>query len=56
VKSGGISQLFDTKTKAVTTAAKQARSMGNAQVVIRKKDGTTQSERTYGNDPRRRKG
>jgi hypothetical protein len=29
--------------------------MGNAQVVIRKKDGSIQSERTYGHDPRRSK-
>jgi hypothetical protein len=54
--SRGISQPFDTKQEAVNAAAKQARSMGNSQVVIQKRDGTIQSERTYGNDPRRTKG
>jgi hypothetical protein len=44
------------RQKAVAFAAKQARSMGNSQVVMRKKDGTIQSERTHGDDPRRFKG
>ncbi len=56
VQSAGIVQPFDTKQEALNAAAKQARSMGNSQVVIQKKDGTIQSERTYGNDPRRSKG
>jgi hypothetical protein len=55
VKSGGTSDHFTTKTMAVLSAAKAAKYYGNAQVVIRKKDGTIQSERTYGNDPRRSK-
>jgi hypothetical protein len=37
-------------------ATKTAGGHGNAQVVIRRKDGQIQSERTYDNDPRRRKG
>ncbi len=56
VKSGTFSQPFETKQEAVDAAAKQARSTGNSQAVIQKKDGTIQSERTYGNDPRRSKG
>lgn len=45
-----------TKEKAIQRIAKIAKENGNAQVVIRKTDGTIQSERTYGNDPRASKG
>lgn len=45
-----------TKEQAIQKIAKIARDNGNAQVVIRKTDGTIQSERTYGNDPRSSKG
>jgi hypothetical protein len=56
IKSGGTSEKFKTKTMAIASATKSAKNHGNAQVVIRKKDGSIQSERTYGNDPRRSKG
>jgi hypothetical protein len=56
VKGGGETHGFGTKGEAVTRAAAAGRMLNNAQVVIRKKDGKIQSERTYGNDPRRSKG
>jgi PAS domain S-box-containing protein len=56
VRSAGSSERFNTKTMAIASATKSAKQHGNAQVVIRKKDGSIQSERTYGNDPRRSKG
>jgi hypothetical protein len=56
VKSGGTPERFKTKAMAIASAVKSAKQHGNAQVVIRKRDGTIQSERTYGNDPRRSKG
>jgi hypothetical protein len=56
VKGGGETHGFGTKGEAVTQAAAAGRMLDNAQVVIRKKDGKIQSERTYGNDPRRTKG
>ena len=55
-KGGGESYSFSTKKQAVDGAVAAARQAGNAQVVIRKMDGKIQSERTYGNDPRRTKG
>jgi hypothetical protein len=39
----------------VQGATAAARMLGNSQVVIHKMDGTIQSERTYGADPRRTK-
>lgn len=48
VKSGGGESSYGTKQAAVTSATQTARQQGNAQVVIRTKDGTIQSERTYG--------
>jgi hypothetical protein len=56
VKGGGEEHHFDQKAEAVSAAAAAGRSLGNAQVVIKKRDGKIQSERTYGNDPRRSKG
>jgi hypothetical protein len=56
VKGGGEEHRFQNKAEAIDAAAAAGRGMENAQVVIRKKDGTIQSERTYGNDPRRSKG
>ncbi len=52
VKRGGETHAFDTKREAVDGAVSAARSRG-AQVVIRRLDGTIQSERTFGNDPQR---
>jgi len=56
VKGGGETHAFETKNEAVMQAAAAGRMLDNAQVVIRKKDGKIQSERTYGSDPRRTKG
>jgi hypothetical protein len=59
VKSGGEAYSFGTKEEAVRQAAAVGRGVGgvgSAQVVIRKKDGKIQSERTYGTDRRRSKG
>ncbi|MGH2636978.1 MAG: DUF2188 domain-containing protein [Actinomycetota bacterium] len=56
VKGGGETHTFALKQEAVDGAVAAARAIGNSQVVIRKMDGTIQSERTYGNDPRRTKG
>jgi hypothetical protein len=56
VKTGAEKTRHDTKQAAIDAAVARARDSGNAQVVIRKADGTIQSERTYGNDPRRSKG
>jgi hypothetical protein len=56
VKGGGEEHRFGKKAEAVQAAAAAGRTLGNAQVVIRKQDGTIQSERTYGDDPRRTKG
>ena len=43
--------LFDTKTDAVARATTIAKKLPESQVVIRKADGTIQTEYTYGNDP-----
>jgi hypothetical protein len=56
VKGGGEEHAFLRKTEAVRSAAEAGKMLGHAQVVIRKTDGTIQSERTYGDDPRRSKG
>jgi hypothetical protein len=56
VKSGNDKTRHDTKQSATQDAVGRGRASGNAQVIIHKKDGTIQSERTYGNDPRRSKG
>jgi hypothetical protein len=56
VKGDGEEHRFDRKADAVQSAAAAGRQLGNAQVVIRTMDGKIQSERTYGNDPRRSKG
>ena len=56
VKGGGEEHRFERKTDAVKSAAAAGRQVGNAQVVIKNKDGKIQSERTYGHDPRRSKG
>lgn len=42
---------FDKKSDAVDRAREVARNQEKAQVVIRKQDGTIQTEHTYGNDP-----
>jgi hypothetical protein len=45
-----------TKMDAIAEAARRGRESGNAQVIIKKRDGKIESERTYGDDPRRSKG
>jgi hypothetical protein len=56
VKVGTQKMRHDTKQAAIDAAVARGRQSGTAQVTIRKKDGTIQSERTYGDDPRRSKG
>jgi hypothetical protein len=56
VKVGNNRSRFDTKQAAINAAVSKARELDDAQVIIHKKDGTIQSERTYGNDPRRTRG
>ena len=52
--------IHERKSDAVDRAAEKGRALEeagqNAQVIIKKADGTFQSERTYGDDPRRTKG
>lgn len=43
--------VFDNKADAVARGAEVGKNQGNSQVVIRKQDGSIQSERTYGRDP-----
>lgn len=40
-----------TKAEILKTTTESAKSQGNTSVVIHKKDGRIQEERTYGNDP-----
>ena len=53
---GGRERQFTTKAEAVSEGARQGRANGHAQLVIKGRNGRIQSERTYGADPRRRKG
>ena len=52
-RDGGrkASAVTETKSEAVSRGAKIARNRGHSQLVIRRKDGTFQDERTYDNDP-----
>ena len=45
------SSLQETKAKAVEQAKELAKAAPQGQVVIHKKDGTIQTEHTYGKDP-----
>jgi hypothetical protein len=52
-----IVRRFETKQPAVDEAVRRAKAHdGDAQVVIRRQDGTIQDERTYGHDPHPPKG
>lgn len=42
-----------TKTEALERTVEIAKNAGHSQVVIHKENGVIQSERTYGDDPRR---
>lgn len=57
-KRGGkqASRRFDTKKEGVEESPEIVKGQGKSQLVIRKRDGTIQEERTYGDDPERRKG
>lgn len=46
---------FPTKEEAVRIAARDAKIQGNARVVVHNRDGTIESERTYGKDRRTKK-
>jgi hypothetical protein len=50
--AGTTVRRFDTKDPAVEEAVKRAKGHeGDAQVMIHRRDGTIQDERTYGHDP-----
>lgn len=49
-------KVFDNKTEAIERAKDLAQKGPLGQVVIRKSDGTIQTEHTYGEDPERSKG
>lgn len=57
---GEVVSSHRTKQVAVDNAAQKGRGIeqrgGEAQVVIHKQDGVIQSERTYGNDPKKTPG
>jgi Uncharacterized protein conserved in bacteria (DUF2188) len=44
--------LVDNKDNAVDQAREMAKSSGLGQVIVHKRDGTIETEYTYGNDPR----
>lgn len=54
--SCGHEFLHHTKTEGVKAGAARGRKHGHAQLVIHKRDGKIQSERTYGADPERTPG
>jgi hypothetical protein len=59
VKRDGASRasnVFDSKAEAVERGSDLARSQPFGQIIIYKQDGKIQTEYTYGNDPRSRKG
>lgn len=45
------SKVFDNKSDAVSQGTGIAKKQGHSQVIIHKKDGTIQEERTYDKDP-----
>lgn len=45
------SAVTENKDEAVSRGAQIARNRGHSQLIVRKKDGTFQEERTYGDDP-----
>jgi hypothetical protein len=54
--AGAGENTYRTKAEAVKAGASKGRQNGHAQLVIKGRNGRIQSERTYGADPRRRKG
>lgn len=54
--SCGHESPHKTKLEAVRAGAKRGRKHGHAQLVIHKRDGKIQEERTYGADPERTPG
>lgn len=56
LRSGKLIGWAIEKPEAISIAVSLARTNQPSQVVIYKEDGRIQSERTYGNDPRRSKG
>ena len=46
-----VSVVGDTKAKVLSRTIEIAKNQQDSQVIIHKKDGEIQSERTYGNDP-----
>lgn len=57
-REGGKRSLgrFETKAEAIEAGKKRAKSAPLGQLVIHKKDGTIQTEWTYGKDPRNKPG
>ena len=59
VKTQGVSRAagnFEDKVDAIERAKEIAQSGSLGQVLIQKRDGTIQTEHTYGKDPRKYKG
>ncbi|WP_425449479.1 DUF2188 domain-containing protein [Dethiothermospora halolimnae] len=50
-KSSTVLKNFDTKQEAVDYGVKVARNNQPSQLTIKRKNGTIEDERTYGNDP-----
>ena len=54
--AGDGEQSYPTKDQAVKAGASKGRQNGQAQLIIKGRNGRVQSERTYGADPRKTKG
>jgi len=54
--AGEDGEPYDTKREAVKRGVQVGRENGNAQLIIKGRDGKIREERTYGHDPRRSKG
>ncbi|KYK38809.1 MAG: DUF2188 domain-containing protein [Theionarchaea archaeon] len=55
-KGKRASGVYDTKEEAIVEAKKLAKKATLGQVKVQKKDGTFQTEYTYGEDPRKYRG
>ena len=56
IRGAGSGTRFETKDPAIDRAKQIAKAAPLGQVVIKKQDGTIQTEHTYGKDRRRSKG
>ena len=53
---GETGQIFDDKEQAVENAKERAKAAPLGQIIVHRRDGRIEYERTYGEDPRQRKG